>query len=39
MLSDHHAHFAPEFERNPASSEKATPGEELTLLLEYFGIP
>jgi hypothetical protein len=36
MLSDHYAHFSPEFEGNLAWSEQAIPGEELTLRLEYF---
>jgi hypothetical protein len=36
MLSDHYAHFSPEFEGNLAWSEEIKPGEGLTLLLEYF---
>jgi hypothetical protein len=36
ILSDHYAHFSPEFEGNLAWSEEVTPGEGMTLLLEYF---
>jgi hypothetical protein len=36
MLSDHYAHFSPEFEGNLAWSEHIKPGEELTIQLEYF---
>jgi hypothetical protein len=36
MLSDHYAHFSPEFEGNLAWSEETTPGEGMTLKLEYF---
>lgn len=36
MLSDHYAHFSPEFEGNLAWSEQVKSGEGLTVLLEYF---
>ena len=36
MLSDYYAHFSPEFEGNLAWSEEITPGEGMTLHLEYF---
>jgi hypothetical protein len=36
ILSDSYAHFTPEFEGNLQWSEHVTPGEDMTLLLEYF---
>ena len=36
MLSDYHAHFTPEFEGNLSWSKEVEPGENLTILLEYF---
>jgi hypothetical protein len=36
MLSDHYAHFSPEFEGNLAWSEEVKPNEGMTIALEYF---
>jgi hypothetical protein len=36
MLSDSYAHFTPEFEGNLSWSEEVKPGENVTILLEYF---
>jgi hypothetical protein len=36
MLSDHYAHFSPEFEGNLAWTEEVTPNEGRTILLSYF---
>src|SRR5437016_6138231 len=36
MLSDHYAHFTPEFEGNLSWSREEKPGENVTILLEYF---